>query len=120
MTVAIRDTAFAKYLKTLPKEAAVRYLFECMSVGSHHDNMAWELWDEVHGSKELRGATLHEDLAVVVDSLGVPMNCEECGRDCAEYESKTDFAEWQETGHCDECSGRLYREQQAELRALPY
>jgi hypothetical protein len=72
VTVAIKDTAFAKWLKSVPRETAMQHLFQCLVEGPGEDNMAWELWIDVHGDKGFNPVDLPIALGAMLDSLGGP------------------------------------------------
>lgn len=58
--ISVKGTMFAKYVASLPMERAIAHVFKCLTMGGI-DNLAWELWREVHGNnkfkpEEVRGA----------------------------------------------------------------
>lgn len=69
MTIPLRETAFAKYLRSIPREAAMSHLYGCLANGPGDHNLAWELWGEVHGERKVSGAELPEALGAMIDHL---------------------------------------------------
>lgn len=55
----IRKTAFAWYMRGLPRHQQVLHLYTCLKHGDIPFNMGWMLMKAVHGdSYEITGATL--------------------------------------------------------------
>lgn len=68
MSVAIQDTAFAKYLLSLHPDSAVSHFRACLMQGNE-DNLAWEVWEEVHGDKGFRNGEIEVAIQACIDHL---------------------------------------------------
>lgn len=45
----MKNKAFKMYLNKITEGEAAQHLYQCLRSGSHDENMAYDLFDEVHG-----------------------------------------------------------------------
>lgn len=67
----VKGTAFAKYVTSLSREKAIAHVFSCLSKGGG-DNLAWELWNEVHGANKFKPEEMRGAIGKMIDFLNAP------------------------------------------------
>lgn len=72
----IQATAFAKWLLKQDRFTALMHLWECLKNGDR-ENLAWQLWEAVHGTKSFRAEQINEALESMLDALRGDAACDE-------------------------------------------
>lgn len=58
----IKQTAFSKWLLSQSRSEARQHIWECLNTGPK-DNLAWDLWESVHGEDRT------DNLSVAIDEM---------------------------------------------------